>query len=290
MTKTIKNIAASNRAKLLNLSRRTNQSFQELVQYFAMSRFLFRLAVSDMSNFFILKGAMLFHARNLTQARSTMDIDFLGKINNSKESIHQAVLYIINQKVDADGLCFLNDSIVVSKIINDSEYVGRRVSFKVTLTTIQIPMQLDIGFGDKTVPEPSTIDTPTLLNYPSAKLKGYAFETSIAEKIHSMIKKELLNSRIKDFYDIWFLFKEIKLKESCLINAIVNTLKQRDTIIDLNSVIFTDEFIHNTDKQKQWTAFCKKRNIKNAPKLFAEIIKEIFKSIIPILQKAKKKM
>lgn len=105
-----------------------------------------------------------------------------------------------------------------------------------------------------------------------------------------MIKKELLNSRIKDFYDIWFLFREVELNESYLVNAIVNTLKQRDTIIDLNSVIFTDKFINNIDKQKQWTAFCKKRNIKNAPESFAEIIKEIFKSIIPILQKAKNKM
>lgn len=84
MTKIIKNIASSNRAKLLNLSRQTGRAFQELVQYFAMSRFLFRLAVSDMSQLFILKGAMLFHARNLTQARSTMDIDFHSVIKQSQ--------------------------------------------------------------------------------------------------------------------------------------------------------------------------------------------------------------
>ena len=95
MTRPPKNIAASNRAKLLNLSRQTGQSFQELVQYFAMSRFLYRLSVSDVADQFVLKGAMLLHA---------MDIDLLGRISNSAESIRRAVENVIEQEVEPDGL------------------------------------------------------------------------------------------------------------------------------------------------------------------------------------------
>ena len=86
-----KNIAVSNRAKLLNISRKKGQSFQELVQYFAMFRFLYRISISDVSSRFILKGAMLLHAQDIAQARSTFDIDLLGQIVNSTEAITKAV-------------------------------------------------------------------------------------------------------------------------------------------------------------------------------------------------------
>lgn len=84
MIRQTKNMAASVGAKLLTLSRETGQSFQELVQYFAMTRFLYRLAQSTASSQFILKGAMLLHAMKITQARSTLDIDLLGETSNSQ--------------------------------------------------------------------------------------------------------------------------------------------------------------------------------------------------------------
>jgi len=147
LTKKTKNMSVSNRAKLLNLSRQTGQSFQELVQYFAMSRFLYRMAVSDVSSQFILKGAMLLHARNLTQARSTLDIDLLARMDNSPQSIRQAIERIIAQSVEDDGLEFLVNTIEISEIAKEAGYIGRRVNFKAMLDSIRIPMQVDIGFG-----------------------------------------------------------------------------------------------------------------------------------------------
>ena len=281
-----KNKAASIRAKLLNQSRQGERSFQELVQYFAMSRFLYRLAVSEVSSQFILKGAMLLHPSTLTQASSTLDIALLGKINNSPESIRNTVEQIIDQEVDDDCLVFMSSTIEITDITKDAGYVGRRVNFRGMLGTIRIPMQIDIGFGDEVIPPPILIDTPSLLNYPSAKIRGYAFETSIAEKVHVMLQLELLNSRMKDFYDIWLLSNQVDLDQKILIDAIVGTFTRRKSKISMSSIVFSDEFVNDNDKQKQWTAFCKKRGIKEVPEKFSTIAKETITFLKPALQKA----
>ncbi len=281
------NIAASNRAKLLNLSRKTGQSFQELVQYFAMSRFLYRLSISSLSSRFILKGAMLLHAKNITDARSTLDIDLLGKLDNSPETVKKAMVQIFSSEAQDDGLEFLPETIDISDITKDSAYAGCRVNFRVMLDSIRIPMQVDIGFGDEVVPDPTIIDTPSLLDYPAGKLLGYALETSIAEKTHAMLKLEFINSRIKDFYDIWILSKQINFDDTRLIAAIIATFRKRQTIILSESVIFTDDFFNDSNKQKQWLAFCRKRDIKNAPDTFAEVAKHTCEFLKPLLVKAK---
>ncbi len=284
MTNHKKNIAASNRAKLLNLSRQTGQSFQELVQYFAMSRFLYRLSVSRYSDRFILKGAMLLHALKIEHARSTLDIDLLGLVSNSAESIISFVEVVISQDVDPDGLEFSARSIEVSDITKDAEYVGCRAKFTGRLGTIVIPMQLDIGFGDSVIPDPIQIETPSMLGYPSGVLRGYAVETSIAEKIHAIFQLEMLNSRMKDFYDIWFLSRNVELDLNVLSKAIAGTFSNRGTVIPKESIVFTEEFSKNSNKQKQWAAFCRKRGIDNAPAEFAEIADEVMSFIKPLIK------
>lgn len=287
MTRPPKNIAASNRAKLLNLSRQTGQSFQELVQYFAMSRFLYRLSVSDVADQFVLKGAMLLHAMEIEQARSTLDIDLLGRISNSAESIRRAVENVIEQKVEPDGLEFSGKSIEISDITKEAEYVGSRVKFTGKLGTIRIPMQIDIGFGDSVIPAPIRINTPTLLGYQPGNLQGYAPETSIAEKTHAMFQLEMLNSRMKDFYDIWLLSHSVKLDEAVLAKAIAGTFGKRGIAIPTDSVVFTEAFLNNPDKQKQWSAFCRKRGITNAPAEFSAIADEVLRFLKPAIEQAR---
>jgi len=287
MTRQPRNIAASNRAKLLNLSRQSGRSFQELVQYFALSRFLYRLSVSDASSRFILKGAMLLHALDVEQARSTLDIDLLGLIPNSPESVRDAIEKILRQEVQEDGLAFSESSIEISDITRDAGYLGRRVNFKGKLDSIRIPMQIDIGFGDTVVPDPIVVSTPTLLGYPAGKLKGYAPETSIAEKTQIMFQRELLNSRMKDFYDIWLLSKNAGVDQGTLVKAIAGTFQQRGTTILTDSILFTDAFGNDADKQKQWSAFCRKRGIENAPKKFSIIVDEVFGFLKPALDQAR---
>lgn len=280
----IKNISASNRAKLLNVSRKTGQSFQELVQYFAMSRFLYRLSVSQFSNQFLLKGAMLLHALEIKHARSTLDIDLLGRITNSPDLIVDVIEDIIKQPVDLDGLEFSISSIDVFDITKDAEYVGCRVKFTGTLGSIMIPMQIDIGFGDSVIPDPIPINTPSLLGYPSGQMLGYSVETSIAEKVHAIFQLEMLNSRMKDFYDILFLSRTVNLDLNILSKSIVGTFNNRGTAIPKESIVFTKEFSQKSDKQKQWTAFCRKRAVKDVPAEFAEVADEVISFIKPLLK------
>jgi predicted nucleotidyltransferase component of viral defense system len=287
MTGRPKNIAVSNRAKLLNLSRQSGRAFQELVQYFALSRFLYRLSVSDVSSRFILKGAMLLHALDIQQARSTLDIDLLGRIPNSPQSVRDAIQQVIRQEVQEDGLVFSESSIKISDITKDAGYLGRRVSFKGKLDSIRIPMQIDIGFGDTVVPDPIAISTPTLLGYPEGKLKGYAPETSIAEKTQIMFQRELLNSRMKDFYDIWVLSKNAGLDQATLAKAIAGTFQHRGTAILTDSILFTEAFGNDADKQKQWSAFRRKRDIENAPEQFSIIANEVIRFLKPALEQAR---
>jgi hypothetical protein len=193
-SKPVKNIAASNRAKLLNLSRQSGRSFQELVQYFALSRFLYRLSVSPSGPRFILKEAMLLHSLNITEARSTLDIDLLARFDNSPESILKVMAEVIGQDVDDDGLEFIVDTLAISEITKEAGYVGRRVQFEGRLDTIRIPMQIDIGFGDNVYPDAGWVDTPSMPGYPSGQLKGYALETSSFSEIFSTFFKQFVEA------------------------------------------------------------------------------------------------
>jgi predicted nucleotidyltransferase component of viral defense system len=286
MIRPTKNMAASVGAKLLNLSRETGQSFQELVQYFAMTRFLYRLAQSTASSQFILKGAMLLHAMNITQARSTLDIDLLGETSNSLENIRETLNTVIDIEVDDDGLKFLKETIVISDIDKDGDYFGRRAKFRAKLGRMDIPMQIDIGIGDSVVPDPLEISTPAMLGYPSGTLRGYALETSVAEKTQAMLQLEMMNSRMKDFYDIWLLSQTGQLNEADLVRAIHATFNKRKLEIHFGSIVFSDVFLNCPEKQAQWAAFCRKRGIEDVPDTFAEVAGEVLRFLHPHLKAA----
>lgn len=281
--------AASNRRKLLNLSRSTGRGFQELVQYFAMSRFLYRLSKTEAADRFVLKGALLLHALEIAHARSTLDIDLLGRFSNDPAAIAAVVAAAISQLVEPDGLEFQAASVQVSDITGEADYTGRRVRFTGMLGVIRIPMQIDIGFGDSLIPPPTWIDTPTLLSYKPGRMLGYAPETSIAEKTHAIIQLGLLNSRMKDFYDIRLLSCAGTLDEKNLIAALAATFTQRGTPVPSESVVFTSAFFDDESKQKQWAAFLDKRQIQDAPQRFSEIAREVVGFLKPLLAQARKR-
>ncbi|MFA5205469.1 MAG: nucleotidyl transferase AbiEii/AbiGii toxin family protein [Lentisphaeria bacterium] len=279
-------IAASNRQKLLNLSRATGRGFQELVQYFAMSRFLHRLSKTPAADRFVLKGALLLHALKITDARSTLDIDLLGKMSNTPEAIRSVMVAAIEQPVEPDGLEFQQDSIHISDITSDADYEGRRVRFAGTLGVIKIPMQIDIGFGDALVPPPTRINIPVLLGYEPGKLLGYAPETSIAEKTHTLLRLGMLNSRMKDLFDIHLMSRSIQLDEEDLVEAFAATFTRRGTVISMESVVFTDRYFDDENKQVQWAAFLRKRQIEGAPPRFSDVAREVTDFIKPLLDQA----
>ncbi|ABW68942.1 nucleotidyl transferase AbiEii/AbiGii toxin family protein [Desulfosudis oleivorans] len=281
--KQVKNISASIRQKLLNKSRTDARPFQELVQYYAMERFLYRLAQSRHANRFILKGALMLRIWQAPETRSTMDIDLLGKTDNNVSALISNITEILSVDVDPDGLSFFPENIMGEHITEDAEYKGVRICFPAKLDTMKLNMQIDIGFGDIIHPAPERSEIPTILECPAPQLLCYSRESSIAEKFEAMLKRRELNSRMKDFCDIWLLSRYFDFDGKIVSEAIRLTLEQRGTELpgNINIVAFSHEFI--IAKQVQWNAFMKKLRQDHVPAEFETIVMQVKGFISPII-------
>jgi len=264
-----RNMAASIRQKIKNQAVHGKRPFAELLQYYAMERFLYRLTQSSYAEQFILKGALMLRVWQSPQFRPTMDIDMLGITSNDIDDICVQIADIISVKVD-DGIVFDLATIRGEKIKEDADYEGVRVRFIGTLDNARVNMQIDVGFGDIIHPEAIEAELPTILDLPAPKLLCYSRESAIAEKFEAMIKLRELNSRMKDFYDIWLLSRQLEFDGDKLAEAIRLTLENRNTKIPEIITAFTNEFI--TLKDKQWTAFHKRLGQDFVPVNFAEIV------------------
>jgi hypothetical protein len=272
MVRNVKNIAASVHQRLLNKAKESSRPFNELLQYFAIERFIYRLSKSPHADKFILKGALMLAAWYGTASRPTMDIDLLGKIDNSLEVITAAIKDACLVDVDADGLSFNDETVEAVRITEDAEYEGVRVRVHGSLGKTRVSIQVDIGFGDVIVPNPSTVSYPTILDFPAPTFKGYTMESTIAEKFQTMVKLGVLNSRMKDFYDIWVLSRTFNFKGKILAEAVVKTFENRNTPVTLDAALFNPSFGKDEDRNAQWKGFIRKTKLIKAPESFEEVM------------------
>lgn len=278
---TKKNLAASVRQKLLNRARNDFRPFSELLQYYAMERFLYRLSQSKHADRFILKGALMLRVWQAPEIRPTMDIDMLGKTSNDEENLIAQIKDILSIEIEPDGLSFSLESLHAEQITEDADYPGIRIRFRGTLDSARINMQLDIGFGDIVYPAPVQADLPTLLDNTAPRLLCYSRESAIAEKFEAMIKLGILNSRMKDFYDIWLLSRQFNFEGPDLAEAVRLTCNQRSTPLTENIQFFQEEFI--TQKQVQWMAFRKRLKQEHLPSEFKDIISKLDTFLSPVV-------
>lgn len=271
--KTPKNISASVRQRLLNRSKADNRSFNELLQYYAMERFLYRLSVSKHVEHYILKGALMLRAWRSPEFRPTMDIDMLGRTGNEEGNITSQIRDVLAVEVPPDGLLFDPESIQSERITEDADYHGIRIRFRGALGTARINMQIDIGFGDIVYPGPEKAEFPCMLDAPAPSLLCYSRESAIAEKFEAMVKLGELNSRMKDFYDIWLLSRQFAFEYSKLAEAVKLTFKQRGTELTEPIDAFSEAFI--SSRQPLWVAFRKRLKQEYIPESFAEVIAEV---------------
>ncbi len=279
------NIAASVRQRLLNEARATKRPFSEMLQYFAMERFLYRLSKSAHADKFVLKGALMFTVWQAPVTRPTMDIDLLGITDNSVDAIVAVARNVCIQEVEADGLVFNSDSIVGERIVENADYGGVRVRFCGTLGTARVTMQLDIGFGDVVVPKPEMTDYPTILNLPRPRLRGYSRESAVAEKFEAMVKLGVLNSRVKDFFDIWLLSRQFDFDGRMMALAVQGTFSTRETKIPGEPIALTGNFAKEPARQIQWQGFVRKNRLQNVPASFIDIVEAIAVFLGPIARK-----
>lgn len=278
------NISASVKQRLLNRSKKDNRSFNELLQYYAMERFLYRLSLSSHAQHYILKGALMLRAWNSPEFRSTMDIDMLGKAGNEETNIIVQICDILAVEVEPDGLAFDSESIRTERITEDADYEGIRVRFSGYLGTARISMQIDIGFGDIVYPEPEKAELPCMLDFPAPSLLCYSRESAIAEKFEAMIKLGHLNSRMKDFYDIWLLSRQFRFELSNLAEAVKLTFKQRGTELNQPIEAFSADFI--SSRLNMWAVFRKRLKQDHVPASFQDIVTEVESFLAPVIKGA----
>ena len=278
----IKNVAASVHQRLLNVAKQTNHRFNDLVQHYALERWLFRLSRSSYSEQFILKGALLLTAWNTPVTRPTRDIDLLGRLDNAPDFIRSVITEIIQTSVEDDGLVFDPTSVMAKRIVEDADYAGVRVEFQGRLGSNRIAMQIDIGFSDVITPAPVQISYPTILDQPPAQLLAYNRETVIAEKYEALVKLGDLNSRLKDFFDIWLLAGHFKFDGPSLAAAVQATFARRHTALEIEPICFTDQFAHDPSRMAQWKAFIRRGLLTEAPAEFPEVVRPIHDFLQPV--------
>jgi predicted nucleotidyltransferase component of viral defense system len=276
-----KNISASIRQRLLNRAKNDKRPFNEILQYYAMERFLYRLSQSAHSDRFILKGALMLRVWRTPQYRPTMDIDILGRTSNEVGRIVSQIREVMAAKVEPDGLTFDPDSIQVERIIEDADYEGLRVRFRGALDSARVNMQVDIGFGDIVYPNPEELNMPTILNSPAPMLLCYSRESAIAEKFEIMVKLGVLNSRMKDFYDIWLLSRQFDFDGALLAEAIRLTFNKRGTVFPEIVEAFDQTFV--SAKQVQWEAFWKRLQQENVPETFSDVVSGVEEFLAPLV-------
>ena len=193
-----KNLAASIHQRLLNLARSENRPLNELLQYFAIVRFLFRLGQTKYRQVFVLKGAQMLRVWNAPAVRPTMDIDLLGKVENNLENLEEIVRECCLVEVD-DGVIFDAASVNAETIRKDGEYQGIRIFARGLLGNIKLNLQIDVGFGDAIIPAPVEIELPQLLDLGKPVLLGYTPESAIAEKFQAMVVLDMVNTCMKHF-------------------------------------------------------------------------------------------
>ena len=274
--KPVSNIGASVRQRLLNLREKTGEDFMALLGQFAIERFLYRLSCSLLAERFVLKGAMLFRVWSGSLHRPTKDVDLLAFGEPTPAAVTSIILQILTTAVEDDGIVFDIESIHAEEIRENEEYGGIRVTFTATLDKALIPLQADIGFGDVITPAAEDRVYPVLIDMAAPRLRMYPVETVVAEKLQAAVRLGMINSRMKDFYDLLVIFRQYPYDDRLLTRAVAQTFARRGTPLPREVPPgLSDEFGSDPTAKRLWREFLTRMQLANEPTDFAVVIRTI---------------
>ena len=213
-----------------NLSKKKSADAQILMRNYMMERFLERISLSEYKDKFILKGGMLVAAMVGLDARATMDLDATIKgANVSLTDVETIISNIIATPID-DGVSFCIKRI--SEIMEEADYPGVRVSMETKFDGVTTPLKIDISTGDVITPREIRYRFNLMLEDRTIEVWSYNLETVLAEKLETVISRNVMNTRMRDFYDIYILQKLYgeQLNKEILWNALVATARKRGTL------------------------------------------------------------
>lgn len=281
-----KNYGKSVRSRLLNLMSKTGHKYMYLLARYFNERLLYRVSVSPYRNNFLLKGGSLLYAVNGLESRPTVDVDFMAdRISRDRESLLRIIQEILSIVCNEDGVIFDADGVNVEPIAVDRKYPGTRFNFTARMDTIVYNMSVDIGFGDVVIPCPATIEFPLLLqDIPAVNIRAYSLETVVAEKFHTMIDRDVLNSRMKDFFDCYQLLTNEPIDDNDLYDAIKATFDNRGLVYNPDLQLFTEAFAVDAARVGRWRAFLKKIQWEE-PLEFATVMRVIKGRLQPMAER-----
>lgn len=274
--------AESVKARLKNLAIKEGGTMQDKLITYALERSIYRISISQYEERFTLKGGIFLYALMDKQfARATMDIDLLAqRITNDVDEMKKVFYDIFSIEYD-DALRYDLDSLKVKDITKFKEYHGVNIAINTYLDRTEIPVSIDIEFGDVVYPDRMQMNFPVLLEMEEPKVYAYSLYSVIAEKFEAFTSLGLGNGRYKDFYDIYILANKFDLEGKLLQEAVEETFSHRRTTFE-DIVAFEEEFIEDPVRQGRWVSFVKKKKAMDTVS-FVDTIGLVKEFLLPVV-------
>ena len=251
-------IAASVLARLKNKAAESGRTYQLCLQLFCQEEFLRRLEKSKYADNLILKGGLFIYSVTDFDSRVTVDVDFLlRKVPNTPEELKPVLEEIIGTSTGNDFIGF--EIKEIAPIAVAKKYAGIGVSIVARIKNTRTPFSIDFGVGDVIVPKQEKRKIPTQLdNFPAPTVNTYSLETTIAEKIDAILSLMEFSSRMKDYYDIYYLASRFDFDGATLTKALKKTFENRGHVFTVGQFEQVIGFVNDEAMQKKWNAFCRK--------------------------------
>ena len=255
-------IAASVLARLKNKAAESSRSYQLCLQLFCQEEFLRRLERSKYAANLVLKGGMFIYSLTDFDSRVTADIDFLlKKIPNTPEQLKEILKVIIATDTGNDFVSFeIKD---VTPIAVTKKYAGIGASLIAKIKNTRTPVNIDFGVGDVIVPRQEKRKIPTQIDgFAAPMVNTYSLETTVAEKIDAILDLMEFSSRMKDYYDLYYIANKFDFDGATLTKALKKTFENRGHIFTEEQFEQVMTFGSDDTMQKKWKAFCRKIDTK----------------------------
>ena len=266
-------MAASVLARLRNKAKAVGISYQQCLQLFMQEEFLRKLSRSEHEDTLILKGGLYIYTLTNFESRATVDVDFLLRsVSNSLEEVQALIVKILAVPTGNDYIEMTAKGF--EKISPQRKYNGISTQIIGKIKNVRVPFNVDIGVGDVIVPcaEERTIHTQ-LPDFEAPVIMTYSLESTVAEKFDAILQRFELTSRMKDFYDIYYLARNFDFDGAKLQTAISRTLERRGTPYEKDSFKRILTLAEDVDMQKRWKYFLK--TIKDDTLEFSVVIEKI---------------
>ena len=255
-------IAASVLARLKNKAAESGRSYQLCLQLFCQEEFLRRLEKSKYAENLVLKGGLFIYSVTDFDSRVTVDVDFLlRRVPNTPEQLKPVLEEIISTPTGNDFITFeIKD---IAPIAVAKKYAGIGASIVARIKNTRTPFSIDFGVGDVIVPKQEKRKIPTQLDgFAAPVVNTYSLETTIAEKIDAILSLMEFSSRMKDYYDIYYLANKFDFDGKVLTEALKKTFENRGHAFRIEQFERVMSFADDSAVQKKWKAFCRKIDTK----------------------------